>query len=871
MQMHSETALWFLVRSMCGVMLTLWVACHPVGAAPQWRPATFPTILSHAAAYDELHSQLVVFGGRHAMYADYMDITWVLNGSSWELRFPNTRPSARIRHSMVYDSARKRVVLFGGNGPDGYLNDTWVWDGNDWAKQHTTVRPPARDSFALTYDAKRDVVVLFGGNGESGLLDDTWTWNGSVWALQSPKTKPPSRADHAMAWDESLGSVVLFGGSTTSGDSAETWLWNGSDWNKAAAKGPSERWGHSLAFDAAAGRVVLFGGYSGGYFDDTWIWKAGVWTRYEQPPSAPRPAARTEHAATYDTARRQVIVVGGNGSKSPLDDAWAFGASGWVSLAPSANPKPRSGHAMAYDAARREVILFGGDSEGDETSETWAWNGTQWVLRSPSSKPTPMAAHAMAYDAARQEVILFGGEKGETWGWNGATWAQKQTSVSPPALYYPVMAYDAARDRVVLFGGNSIGGVTGETWTWDGAKWQRMNPAVSPPERTYHAMAYDAERRAVVLYGGMGYSANPLADTWSWDGVNWSRLSPAISPPAMDGCSMIYDSTSRVIVLQGQSGYGGPDRNETWIWNGTTWSAAYSTDVPPLSSRYTMAYDDEHRQLLLYGGRTGGGNRDSGDTWIWKEWQSTPSEGPLIASVVNAASYTPGIVDGSWLSILGANLSSSSRPWRGDEIVNGSLPTTLDGVRVLIDGLPAAISYISPTQLNVQAPITGKAGDVVDVIVTTAKGTSASTGAEVKTESPGIFVFSQGEGRYPAGLVARSDGNVDYLGPVGLFGSALASRPAKPGETISLYATGLGPTSPLVPAGQVFSGAAPLVGRVTCKIAHGDAPVTFAGMVGVGLYQLNVKVPNVGAGDQLLFCDVNGTSIQGPLLVAVGN
>jgi len=392
-----------------------------------------------------------------------------------------------------------------------------------------------------------------------------------------------------------------------------------------------------------------------------------------------------------------------------------------------------------------------------------------------------------------------------------------------------------------------------------------MSPAVSPPADASHTMAYDASRRVVVLF----VSKSSGVDTWTWDGANWFRQTPVTSPPPMEG-SLVYDSSHGVIVLQGRSYYGGLNRSETWTWNGNTWSAAYSKYTPPVRTRYPMAYDDDRHQLLLYGGTEGGGNRALGDTWIWKEWQSPPAEGPSIAAVVNAASFVPGVVDGSWLSILGANLSSTSRTWRADEIVNGSLPTSLDGVRVLIDGLPAAISYISPTQLNVQAPITGKAGDVVDVVITNSQGGNASTRAEVKAVSPGIFVYVQGGGQYPAALVTRADGKVDYLGPAGLFGSALASRPAKPGEIISLYATGLGPTNPLVPAGQVFSGSAPLSSPVVCEIDYHDVPVSYAGMVGVGLYQLNIKVPNVtAAGNKKVYCQVNGVLHQRELQVAI--
>lgn len=58
--------------------------------------------------------------------------TWEWDGTNWEQKAPAAAPSARQRHALAYDSARQRVVLFGGmerksNGTYVDLNDTWEW------------------------------------------------------------------------------------------------------------------------------------------------------------------------------------------------------------------------------------------------------------------------------------------------------------------------------------------------------------------------------------------------------------------------------------------------------------------------------------------------------------------------------------------------------------------------------------------------------------------------------------------------------------------------------------------------------------------------------------------------------------------------
>ena len=242
---------------------------------------------------------------------------------------------------------------------------------------------------------------------------------------------------------------------------------------------------------------------------------------------------------------------------------------------------------------------------------------------------------------------------------------------------------------------------------------------------------------------------------------------------------------------------------------------------------------------------------------------------PSIAAVLNAASFQPGIEDGSWVSIFGTNLSNSTRAWQSSDFVAGSLPTTLDGVSVTIAGLPAALSYISPTQLNVQVPLTGQTGPV-SVVVTNNTVVSPAAFATISPEAPGVFTFGPGGNKYAAAVVLNNDGTYDYLGPAGLFGSATTTRPARPGDVLELYATGLGATNPSVPPGTLFSGAAPLVGSATVMIGGASAQPIWAGLVEPGLYQLNVTVPNVPTGDQPLLVEVDGATSQPDVFVTVG-
>src|SRR6185503_7686360 len=65
-------------------------------------------------------------------------------------------PGRRNQHALAYDSARHRVVLFGGtDSKSRALNDTWEWDGTRWIRGFPQTPPPARSRHALAYDAAR--------------------------------------------------------------------------------------------------------------------------------------------------------------------------------------------------------------------------------------------------------------------------------------------------------------------------------------------------------------------------------------------------------------------------------------------------------------------------------------------------------------------------------------------------------------------------------------------------------------------------------------------------------------------------------------------------------------------------------------------
>lgn len=217
--------------------------------------------------------------------------------------------------------------------------------------------------------------------------------------------------------------------------------------------------------------------------------------------------------------------------------------------------------------------------------------------------------------------------------------------------------------------------------------------------------------------------------------------------------------------------------------------------------------------------------------------------------VASAASNMPGVASGSWISIYGERLASSTRTWSASDIVAGKLPKAIDGVSVKIDGKDASVYYVSPKQLNVLAPSVTNASSAA-VTVTNAQGTSESVNIALASFQPAFFTLAD---EYVAAI--RADGSVSA--PADLI-AGLAAKPIQPGETVVVYGTGFGPTAPEAPADQTVNAPLPLANAARIWVDTREVTLLFAGLVSPGLYQFNFVVPDVPNGDYALTASVGG-------------
>jgi hypothetical protein len=203
----------------------------------------------------------------------------------------DTSAGARDHHAMVFDGARGNTVMFGGGlfprKPGPWPTDTWTWDGNRWTRAATD-GPAGRAVTSLVYDSRRKQVVMFGGVGapegvarNQASFGDTWVWEGSAWHQVSTEGPEP-RNRHAMAFDSRAGVTLLYGGSVGPRQFADMWKWDGERWFEIRLTGltPGPRELHSMVYNAARDRTILYGGNSAGkVLDDTWEWDGARWRR----------------------------------------------------------------------------------------------------------------------------------------------------------------------------------------------------------------------------------------------------------------------------------------------------------------------------------------------------------------------------------------------------------------------------------------------------------------------------------------------------------------------------------------------------------------------------------------------------------------
>jgi uncharacterized protein (TIGR03437 family) len=221
----------------------------------------------------------------------------------------------------------------------------------------------------------------------------------------------------------------------------------------------------------------------------------------------------------------------------------------------------------------------------------------------------------------------------------------------------------------------------------------------------------------------------------------------------------------------------------------------------------------------------------------------TPADFPLLTSggTVNGANWRSGdFAPGSLITLFGENFSTGTASAAGYP-----LPETLAGVRVILNGAPAPLLYVSPTQINavVAADVwLGRGG----VIIQNGLGQNQQIPITIAETAPELFIWNTGDV-----IAFNADGTMND-----------AANPAAAGSVITVYLTGVGPVDPPVPTGSP-AGLQPLsvsTSDFSAEVGGAPAVVEWLGMAPgyAGLGQANIRIPEGLAGRMSIKLFING-------------
>ena len=200
--------------------------------------------------------------------------------------------------------------------------------------------------------------------------------------------------------------------------------------------------------------------------------------------------------------------------------------------------------------------------------------------------------------------------------------------------------------------------------------------------------------------------------------------------------------------------------------------------------------------------------------------------------IVHAASFAPAspLAPGSIVSVFGRNLATGSS---GASTL--PLPTSLAGATLTVAGIDVPLFYSSADQINAQLPFELAPNSRHQAVVKISDAITVPETITVATARPGIFTTTQ-DGKGQGVIMDVGNRLVD------------SANPAKAGDVVVVYCTGLGATNPVVRSGEAApaSPLAKVVTPVTVTVGGQPGAVQFAGLTPgfVGLYQVNVQIPS---------------------------
>ena len=433
---------------------------------------------------------------------------------------------------------------------------------------------------------------------------------------------------------------------------------------------------------------------------------------------------------------------------------------------------------------------------------------------------------------------------------------------TPPAAISIPAAGGPGSIAVAAASGCPWGVTASESWLTPGTNSGSGNGTVSYTVQSNYGPA----RQAMLTIGG-----HPI--TFSQAGVSAPTLAPApaLAPASLSfGNQVVATSTAAQSVTVTNGGASavnllsiaiGGANNGDFSATHTCGAALQPGASCTIQAIFTPTAVGARTASILISGNLGGGPLAASLAGVGIGTGPTPT----AQAIADAWDYTPGIAPGEWVSLFGTNLGGAPQSWT---VPGTQLPTNIGNVAVTFNGAPAAISYVSATQINALVPASVTPGPVEVVVQLDGVNSSQFTMTSKATE-PAVYALPNADGS-AYWVTAALAGTATLVG-----NSAIDPRVVRavyPGDTIDLYMIGLGATEN--PAdfitNAVFAGGFPLAASVTASVGGEPANVLFSGLTAPGLYLVRIVVPSdLKAGAQALQVTAGGAQTRS-LLLEVG-
>ena len=204
---------------------------------------------------------------------------------------------------------------------------------------------------------------------------------------------------------------------------------------------------------------------------------------------------------------------------------------------------------------------------------------------------------------------------------------------------------------------------------------------------------------------------------------------------------------------------------------------------------------------------------------------------PQLDRIVNAADFSQPVAPGGLVSLFGSNLSPVTASAQ-----QTPLPTILGDSCLTVNGQPVPMIYVSGSQINAQIPYASDGNTTV--VLRSPGGVSDNYNLTISAAAPSVFRAQLSGAASLTPVVIRADNN-QLVTP---------SNPIHHGDTLVIYATGLGRTTPAVDSGSAAPADPPATAGCSTTVTLGGVPldIAYAGLTPgqVGVYQINVVVRN---------------------------